>query len=117
MPVDSARLVLTAAPTLFSQEPAKESDLAELRQKKPRLHMPKVQRVKGSVEGADADDADDEREYTLMKNDFRSSAKLNALVRHLDRLSKEQPDFKALVFSHFTVRPFRLLALLRPTNG
>jgi hypothetical protein len=59
--------------------------------------MPKTQKA-----GQTADD--EEREYTLMKNDFRSSTKLNALVKHLDRLNKEQPDFKALVFSHFTVR-------------
>lgn len=89
--------LLTARFLRLLQEPVKEVELAELRLKKPGLHMPKAQKA---GHAADVD----EREYTLMKNDFRSSTKLNALVKHLDRLSKEQPNFKALVFSHFTVR-------------
>ncbi|KAL7413539.1 SNF2 family N-terminal domain-containing protein [Mrakia frigida] len=38
----------------------------------------------------------------LLKNDFKSSTKLDALVRHLDRIKNEDPKMKALVFSHFT---------------
>lgn len=70
--------------------------------------MPKVKKRKND---SDSDiDEEEEREYALTKNDFRSSTKLTALVKHLERLSKEQPDFKALVFSHFTVRLLFLLA-------
>lgn len=67
--------------------------------------MPKVKKQKTDSD-SDIDDEEEEREYALTKNDFRSSTKLTALVKHLERLSKEQPDFKALVFSHFTVRHF-----------
>ena len=38
----------------------------------------------------------------LRKNDFRSSTKLDALLRHLDRLRDQDPCFRAVVFSQFT---------------
>ncbi|KAG8924089.1 DNA helicase rad5 [Tulasnella sp. 417] len=39
---------------------------------------------------------------TLRQNDFVSSTKLDALVRHLRRLREEEPAFRAIVFSQFT---------------
>lgn len=49
-----------------------------------------------------ADKSDKGPAPILLRNDFRSSAKLLALISHLDRASAEDPKLKALVFSHFT---------------
>jgi DNA repair protein RAD5 len=38
----------------------------------------------------------------MRRNNFKSSAKLDALMRHLNRDRKTDPDAKAVVFSQFT---------------
>lgn len=41
-------------------------------------------------------------EVKLRTNDFVSSTKLDALVRHLRQLREAQPRFRAVIFSQFT---------------
>ncbi|TRM65841.1 SNF2 family N-terminal domain-containing protein [Schizophyllum amplum] len=41
-------------------------------------------------------------EVVLRRNDFRTSTKLKALVDNLRRIKKEDPGFRAVVFSQFT---------------
>jgi len=94
------------------EKPAQLEDIIEAR-RKPRAT---IKIVKDEDEEGAEEEEDDNAEPTwaaessksngpvvLLKNDFMSSTKLEALVNHLDRISSEDPKMKALVFSHFTV--------------
>lgn len=50
----------------------------------------------------DGEVADANKEITIGKVDLVSSTKLRALVRKLEVMRLEEPEFKALVFSQFT---------------
>ncbi|KIO28801.1 hypothetical protein M407DRAFT_229387 [Tulasnella calospora MUT 4182] len=50
----------------------------------------------------DANNPSSSPAITLRHNDFVSSTKLDALVRHLRRLRENEPAFRAIVFSQFT---------------
>ncbi|KAJ7640954.1 DNA repair protein RAD5 [Roridomyces roridus] len=67
-----------------SRGPIKESDLIEVFQPPPTSS----QEPKPTV--------------VLRKNDFRSSTKLDALVRNLRQLREQDPCFRVVVFSQFT---------------
>ncbi|KZT30927.1 hypothetical protein NEOLEDRAFT_1153350 [Neolentinus lepideus HHB14362 ss-1] len=73
-----------------SQGPFKESDLLE------------VVRIKNDSAGADSADESRSNDVTLRKNNFRSSTKLEALLRDLKCLRDQDPCFRAVVFSQFT---------------
>ncbi|TFK56768.1 hypothetical protein OE88DRAFT_1650222, partial [Heliocybe sulcata] len=78
-----------ACPTC-SQGPFQESNLLE------------VIRVTSEDTGPDRGDETKSTEVTLRKNNFRSSTKLEALLRNLKRLRDQDPCFRAVVFSQFT---------------
>ncbi|EPQ60320.1 hypothetical protein GLOTRDRAFT_112995 [Gloeophyllum trabeum ATCC 11539] len=73
-----------------SQGPIKASDLLE------------VVRRKKEDGGTDGGDGSTPNAVTLRKNSFRSSTKLEALLRNLKRLRDQDPCFRAVVFSQFT---------------
>jgi DNA repair protein RAD5 len=50
----------------------------------------------------DGETGDINKEITIGKVDLVSSTKLRALVRKLEVMRLEEPNFKALVFSQFT---------------
>jgi len=43
-----------------------------------------------------------ERVIQIRRNNFKSSSKLDALMRHLNKIRKEEPRTKSVVFSQFT---------------
>ncbi|CED83674.1 dna repair protein rad5 [Phaffia rhodozyma] len=69
------------------QEPVKEEDIMEV-QRRPRTKL-------DMKTNGDAD-------WKLVKNDFKSSTKMDALIKRLKQIKEKDPKFKALVFSHFT---------------
>ncbi|KAH9837360.1 SNF2 family N-terminal domain-containing protein [Rhodofomes roseus] len=71
-----------------SRGPIKESDLIEVVRTKAETDSVESQASRPTV--------------TLRRNDFRSSTKLEALLRDLQRLRGENPSFRAVVFSQFT---------------
>ncbi|OBZ79900.1 DNA repair protein RAD5 [Grifola frondosa] len=77
-----------------SRGPVKECDLLEV----VRARQNDNENMGASAESADIPTPT----YTLRRNDFRSSTKLDALVQNLRRLKDQDPCFRAVVFSQFT---------------
>ncbi|KAI0095220.1 SNF2 family N-terminal domain-containing protein [Irpex rosettiformis] len=69
-----------------SYSPVQEADLLEVMRKKQTT----------------SDEQASTLTFTLRRNDFRSSTKLDALVQNLRRLRDQDPCFRAVVFSQFT---------------
>ncbi|KAH9949377.1 SNF2 family N-terminal domain-containing protein [Amylocystis lapponica] len=74
-----------------SRGPVQESELIEVVRT----------RQEGGIDGTAFSDTPPTT-FTLRRNDFRSSTKLEALLQNLRRLRDQDPCFRAVVFSQFT---------------
>ena len=79
---------------MCDQGPIAMSDLRRVQRRRKRLNP---------ITGVTSDEASNgDSAVTIGKVDLVSSTKLRALVRKLEVMREEEPEFKALVFSQFT---------------
>ncbi|KAF9583253.1 DNA helicase rad5 [Lunasporangiospora selenospora] len=58
--------------------------------------------IASDVKGKDGEGTGTNRVLQIRRNNFKSSAKLDALMRHLNSVRKQEPTTKSVVFSQFT---------------